>query len=54
MTLNLDENTGAFLIRVLNEKFYNTTDLQDMAMISAIYKQLGHTTEPWLIELLSH
>lgn len=54
MTLNLDENTGTFLMKVLNEKFYNTTDLQDMVMINTIYKQLGHQEEAWLSELLSN
>lgn len=40
-----------YLIQLLNEKFYSTTDLNELSMINRLYKALGHETEPWLSAL---
>ena len=43
--------TGANLIKVLNEKFYNTTDISELQQINNLYKSLKYKLESWLSEI---
>ena len=36
------------LIQILNEKFYSTTELEELTKINQLYQLLGHKTESWL------
>lgn len=49
--MELDETLQAYLIQILNEKFYTTTNLEELTKINRLYKALGHETEPWLSAL---
>lgn len=46
--MELDEALQAYLIQILNEKFYTTIDLEELTKINQIYQLLGHKTESWL------
>ena len=46
--MELDEALQAYLIQILNEKFYTTTDLEELTKINQLYQLLGHKTESWL------
>lgn len=37
-----------YLIQLLNEKFYSTTDINELCKINKIFKALNHETESWL------
>lgn len=40
-----------YLIKVLNEKFYNTTDISELQQINNLYKSLKYKLESWLSEI---
>lgn len=46
--VELDEKSYAYLIQILNEKFYQTTQLTELSRINEIYKQLKFKSESWL------
>lgn len=46
--VNINDDLKAYLIQLLNEKFYTTTDLDELSKINQIFKALGHETESWL------
>ena len=46
--MELDEALQAYLIQILNEKFYSTTELEELTKINQLYQLLGHKTESWL------
>lgn len=48
VTVNLDEVTYTNLIQILEQKFYETTELSEMAKINDIYKALKWKSETWL------
>ena len=41
----------SFLIQILNEKFYETTDIDDYRKINQIYKRLRYEPDSWLSQL---
>lgn len=46
--VNINDELKEYLIQLLNEKFYTTTNLDELSKINQIYKLLGHETESWL------
>ena len=48
MLIELDENSHAYLLQLLNEKFYSTTNLEELSKINRILKQFKCKSEPWL------
>lgn len=51
VVVELDDAMYTNLIQILNEKFYSTTDLSELAMINNIYKALRFHSETWLSQL---
>lgn len=48
MTIDLDENAYSYLIRILDEKYYSTTDISELQRINNLYKLLKFKSESWL------
>lgn len=48
MTIDLDENTYSYLIKILDEKYYSTTDISELQKINNLYKILQFKSESWL------
>lgn len=48
MTVDLDENAYSYLIRILDEKYYSTTDISELQKINNLYKILQFKSESWL------
>lgn len=48
ITVNLDEVSYQTLIRILQEKYYSTTDLKVLSEINQLYKELNFKSETWL------
>jgi hypothetical protein len=46
--VNINDELREYLIQLLDEKFYTTTNLEELSKINQIYKLLGHETESWL------
>lgn len=44
----LDQHDYTYLIQLLNEKYYRTTDIRELQQINSIYKQLKFKSESWL------
>ncbi len=42
MAVQFDDMTYTYLIEILNEKFYSTTDMKEIMKIQSIYKALGY------------
>ena len=42
-----------YLIQLLNERFYSSTNLEELTKINQLYKSLGHKTESWLSAIQS-
>ncbi len=40
-----------YLIQLLEQKFYSTTDLEELTKINGLFGALKHQTEPWLSEI---
>lgn len=51
MTVELDEESYTYLLQVLNEKYYSTTEIKEMRKINALYKVLKFKSENWLSNL---
>lgn len=48
MTLELNEECYSYLIQILQEKYYSTTDIAELKEINEIYKALKFKSESWL------
>lgn len=48
MTVNLDECSYTYLIQILNEKYYSTTDISELQKINTLYKLLKFKSSTWL------
>mgnify|MGYP006065346451 FL=1 len=51
MTIELDESNRKYLIDLLQDKYYQTTDMQELSKINQIFKILNVETESWILEL---
>lgn len=51
ITVDFDEMSYQTLIRILQEKYYSTTELQELAEINQIYKALRFKSETWLSKI---
>ena len=47
-TVKLNEDSYAYLIQMLQEKYYCTVDVEELRKINEIYKALGCKSETWL------
>lgn len=46
--LTINDELYEYLIQLLNEKFYSTTDLEELTKINRLFKALNYQTESWL------
>lgn len=46
--ININDELKEYLIQLLDEKFYASSNLDELSKINQIYKLLGHETESWL------
>lgn len=44
----INDELYEYLIQLLNERFYTTTDLEELTKINSLFKVLNHQTESWL------
>lgn len=44
----INDESYEYLIQLLNEKFYSTTDLEELTKINRLFKSLNYQTESWL------
>ena len=44
----LNQHDYTYLIQLLNEKYYQTTNIHELKQINSIYKQLKFKSESWL------
>ena len=51
MTIELDDANRKYLIDLLQDKYYQTTDMQELTKINQIFKILNVETESWILEL---
>ena len=51
MTIELDESNRKYLIDLLQDKYYKTTDMQELSKINQIFRILNVETESWILEL---
>lgn len=51
MTVDIDDKNYTYLIKILNEKFYNTTDISELQKINNLYKILKFESETWLSKI---
>lgn len=51
MTIELDESNRKYLIDLLQDMYYQTTDMQELSKINQIFKILNVETESWILEL---
>ena len=51
MTVELDESNRKYLIDLLQDKYYQTTDMQELSKINQIFFFLYVETESWILEL---
>ena len=49
MQLELDSASYEYLIHILNEKYYKTTDMEELRKINQLLKKLGYKTDSWLL-----
>ena len=47
-TVKLNEDSYAYLIQMLQQKYYSTVDVEELRKINEIYKALGCKSETWL------
>ena len=47
-TVKLNKDSYAYLIQMLQEKYYSTVDVEELRKINEIYKALGCKSETWL------
>ena len=50
MTIELDESNRKYLIDLLQDKYYQTTDMQELSKINQIFRILNVETESWILE----
>lgn len=48
MTVELNDECYTYLIQILQEKYYSTTDIAELKQINEIYKALKFKSETWL------
>lgn len=48
MTVELNDECYTYLIQILQEKYYSTTDIAELKEINEIYKALKFKSESWL------
>lgn len=48
MTVELNDECYTYLIQILQEKYYSTTDIAELKEINKIYKALKFKSETWL------
>ena len=48
MLVELDDYSYTNLIQILNEKYYETTDIAELKKINDLYKLLKFKSESWL------
>lgn len=46
----LEDSTYQSLIDILQEKFYSTTDLEELSKINQIYRELKFESKTWLLQ----
>ena len=51
VTVDFDDETYKALITILQEKFYASTDLEELENINRIYKKIHFESGTWLSEL---
>jgi hypothetical protein len=51
VTIELDESNRKYLIDLLQDKYYQTTDMQELSKINQIFRILNVETESWILEL---
>lgn len=51
MTIELDDTNRKYLIDLLQDKYYQTTDMQELSKINQIFRILNVETESWILEL---
>lgn len=51
MTVDLDEDSYTYLIQILNEKYYSTTNIIEMKKINNLYKLLKFKSESWISDI---
>lgn len=51
MTIELGESNRKYLIDLLQDKYYQTTDMQELSKINQIFRILNVETESWILEL---
>lgn len=49
MSFDLDSIGYNYLIQILNERYYQTTDIKELKKINQLFKALGYRTESWLL-----
>ena len=53
MTVELNDECYTYLIQILQEKYYSTTDIAELKQINEIYKVLKFQSESWLSNIQS-
>lgn len=48
MSVDFDEKSYTYLIQILNEKFYRTTNVSELQQINNLYKILKYKSESWI------
>lgn len=48
---SINDELYDYLIQLLNEKFYTTTDVNELYKINQLFKALGYQTESWLLAI---
>ena len=51
MTLELNEENYTYLLQILDEKYYSTTEIKEMQKIDDLYKALKFKSETWLSKI---
>lgn len=51
VTVDIDDKNYEYLIKILNEKFYSTTDISELQKINNLYKILKFESEIWLSKI---
>ncbi len=51
MTIELDDTNRKYLIDLLQDKYYQTTDMQELSKINQIFRILNVEIESWILEL---
>ena len=48
MLVELDDTLYTYLLQILNEKYYSTTDIAELQKINNLYKLLKFKSESWI------